>query len=1455
MTRKAMMNAAFGLPSALCVLLSLSACGELTEVVPPTPLAPDSAPTIQLRSALACKVDSDCAEDTFCFQGICTSECSDEVACATGEVCSERGRCIHSAFVEGTEEVFGQPRADQSRMSAFSEDLSGIEVVSWPPSYVTAAPGASSVTVAIELDQRPPEGALLYALVYHDSSLVTPRLRAEGDTHFEITVPLPSEHTGPVGVDLITSLGQRTVTIVSPLELSGIYRGTTSALEFGGAALPLEFALEVYPSDATTLEEATERYVWVTTDPAYLLSLPNRTTSAAWLRAPLSWDASVQSWVATFSTPVRSEAYVGSNLYPDALRTIRMELRELDSEKRTFQGAFTDRWRGIHERRSVDAIAENGVAVVSSFFEVSRDGRVQSSDVADAPVQAPGAIPSPTPNLQVCTSDIIARTVDVAPGQNPDEAFRPCGIASNGAELANLDPETMASCGLALRDVALQGETVSSKLRAYIDPSLENPYSFPFDEFLEHCASSSSTFCSPSPAVACARNVSATAYREVSGAYANFAALAEAYDALSNELFLGQKLGAFQTDTTKRLEWLRSSEAPLFLASALRDYNESLLNSWRDFVLQPHLEVVFDELDAAGLAFLTRSTTDPDAIAWRASRVLQVATAWQTAAESLSLYVKRRNVIDQNAVTRSARGREAQQIAFRLYLTGAILADVARDASVSAYVSPFGPYLSSLFVETRRLTTPFSRLLFARDAEVVTSQSLDPTSNSRTLLGELRTDAIAAIGNANQSVQMVLTEADNAALTEEYILTRYEEQLLRVRNELIQLCGLKTGCLASEVGEDSACAISTEIDGCGFALQRGQSAAVTTDVGISEASAALLSINAAGAALEVQIARERAAMTEINILAEEASAFHAMLEKLHEQRLTTHAQVLKFLDEMAQLNADFVAATLQTVTDQQRIRKEAYEAQAAAVDRWQQIQLDGEEADASKVRDIRNAQNQALILRHTADMILLAGEVAADSLEDDITDISFFVKAKAATLAIAYGVQLPLSSAAINQEIKGNNLSAVLEEGFFDTQFAQEANDLTQLEYQNTIAELNDALLLGEVQTQREVQTLEGLIDALKEAADNDERYSRDLSELRDRRDALLVALANYQRHTYDIEQARLTIRQRVLNYMEIVQRAQILQAQFDNMKSRFGNVEALLGSPDVIFAFHNQMMLAESRLDNARKALENWLVALEYYAVRPFVDQRMAILLARNPQQLEAISNELVRLQNACGGVVSSESVELSLRDDLLRSSFASTTSSGATISAGERFRALLARAQSGASRSVRISTEETVGGRLARGNILAADFRLEIDAFANLAQTCNAKVASIATQLVGMEDQGGLPVVTIVYDGNSQLRSCQADIQRVVRALGPDATAFKAVTPFRTGGRAISPIAGQGSFGAPQTWNATLEGTPLAAGYTVLIDLEHPSNKALDWSQLEDIRLLVNYSHQDVFVAGQCE
>jgi hypothetical protein len=265
-------------------------------------------------------------------------------------------------------------------------------------------------------------------------------------------------------------------------------------------------------------------------------------------------------------------------------------------------------------------------------------------------------------------------------------------------------------------------------------------------------------------------------------------------------------------------------------------------------------------------------------------------------------------------------------------------------------------------------------------------------------------------------------------------------------------------------------------------------------------------------------------------------------------------------------------------------------------------------------------------------------------------------------------------------------------------------------------------------------------------------------------------------------------------------------------------------------------------------------VVALEYFAVRPFFDSRIQVLLARNTTQLEAIAADLKRIQANCGGAVNTQIVEVSVRSDLLGIDRPiQDLVSGEALSPSQRFRELLAVGRIPIDKRVRYSTDATVGDLLNRSGILAVSFDIGMNEFANLETTCNAKIQNIAVELVGADLGSALPTVSLLYDGTSRLRSCQPDVETIAELIGPEATPFGEVTQFKTPGRSISPVAGINEF--PSTGNESLGGLPLASQYTLLVDQNVGENGSIDWDQLEDVKLRIEYGYQDLFPSGQCQ
>jgi hypothetical protein len=425
--------------------------------------------------------------------------------------------------------------------------------------------------------------------------------------------------------------------------------------------------------------------------------------------------------------------------------------------------------------------------------------------------------------------------------------------------------------------------------------------------------------------------------------------------------------------------------------------------------------------------------------------------------------------------------------------------------------------------------------------------------------------------------------------------------------------------------------------------------------------------------------------------------------------------------------------------------------------------------------------------------------------------------------------------------INANMLTKLQLQSEIDTAMA--ANELTQLQAELQVSLQQNAT--AEEQARDAIMMLEAELEAEAQA-------QRDLAAMYNRRDDVFARIVGENDRTTEIQQAQYTLQQRQTAYLRVVQRAQLLDGRLRNLVAQRTQLNQNLGSPSVVFGWANQLEQAESRLERAKDKMMDWVVALEYLAVRPFMDARLQILLARNTYQLADIATSLEDIQSRCGGAINTNSSELSLRDDVMQANTGLLDSaSGEVLSAAQTFRAILARAQIPGDTRVRFSADATIGDLLARGGIWAASFDLGLNDFANLGASCNAKIQDISIQLVGTDLGNAQPTVGLAYDGSSTVRSCQPDIDAIVDGIGRDATAFSGVTLFRTPGRVLAPTAGINEFGQP---NQTLVGLPLASQYTVLIDPTLGENAAIKWDNLEDVRISINYAYQDFYPPGQC-
>ena len=200
--------------------------------------------------------------------------------------------------------------------------------------------------------------------------------------------------------------------------------------------------------------------------------------------------------------------------------------------------------------------------------------------------------------------------------------------------------------------------------------------------------------------------------------------------------------------------------------------------------------------------------------------------------------------------------------------------------------------------------------------------------------------------------------------------------------------------------------------------------------------------------------------------------------------------------------------------------------------------------------------------------------------------------------------------------------------------------------------------MLSDQLAEDELALLEDAIELMWAQLDAELAYERDMAEFRERRTEHLKNLTETSGRVLRLERSRFNVLQRTLEYDGLVQEARLEAARLAELDRQLTSLDHLVGGIGAIFSQSHALDRAEDHLNQAREALMDWLVVLEYYAVRPFFAERIQILLARNAFQLDEIASRLRSLEQSCGGSERSTNVaELSLRRDILRLTRATQT------------------------------------------------------------------------------------------------------------------------------------------------------------------------------------------------------
>ncbi len=402
----------------------------------------------------------------------------------------------------------------------------------------------------------------------------------------------------------------------------------------------------------------------------------------------------------------------------------------------------------------------------------------------------------------------------------------------------------------------------------------------------------------------------------------------------------------------------------------------------------------------------------------------------------------------------------------------------------------------------------------------------------------------------------------------------------------------------------------------------------------------------------------------------------------------------------------------------------------------------------------------------------------------------------------------------------------------------------------------------GKVEGQKEdfeakIKELEGAIQTLKLSNENQEKYERDLQELQQMRNDFANAALDLVTLAYNVKIKELARARALVNYLTIAQEAELVADQYNNKLKRYKALNDVTFSASKFFQHASDLELAEKYIEFARNDLNDYLTAIEYMTVRPFVEIRRSIYTARGTNDLKVLKEQLNDLSDNCGsGKGSDNTVTVSLRN---RIGVGDADIDG--VSAADRFHTILKAGALPVSAMTRYSVDGNAGDMLKKGEFYSGSFNLN-SKFANLATSCNAKISEIRVRFVSKEGKriresgDAKPSVSLFYGGQSQLISCHSNIEAIANSIG-SRTSFGKVSTFMTDPFSDGLTAGmynveEGSnyklsdntdFSEVTVYNG-LANFPLMATYTIVFDPNAGENAGINWDNVADIEVQFKYT-----------
>jgi len=1033
-----------------------------------------------------------------------------------------------------------------------------------------------------------------------------------------------------------------------------------------------------------------------------------------------------------------------------------------------------------------------------------------------------------------------------------------------------------------------------------------------FSDFLNNCTLDDSdvkkTVCKFRPEVACAVDLFGQLYTTTTEDKQ-----AEAFDTwhqLLRESYLGKQYAAWQKDIITRQKWLDTSDAPKFAADEIKAAVMGVLKDWETSVLNAHLDIVASQFTQNALEVISRASNGNKDV--KSSQYVvqsEYQQAWQGASDALSLGLHRYNELLMSENERTQKASELNNVLFDLYFSGLVESQINIESDNTSLNGGYSNSINHNMTALNELNQSFDDLVYMRDAEVAVSTSLNQDNNNTLALRAKR--AKDALQSVTQKRDKVFADYQKRQIDQQSISATLKNSLESLMTEIVNICGTPSDCHTTDINEimeKTQCQPNTNAFRCGFALStddlslgslnrtvKDNNAMVKVSINketgkleyldksgkvidgkvddiysiqsltnSGEAAEAILAYREALANIETVKTDFVALQNKLEIAKESCDSYAKQIEDWHKSRSKLVDDVKKQLDLIKTANKDIDEKEEAKVKAELDELQAAYEKQNNNVKEWKKLAKDNQTSQTDKLNDISTYEQHALwleALSNTTQTISdniyngLMSYYGADSEHGDRLATIPYIKAAIGTSAGA--VAANITATGLHMAAVKVQKDADLAQSKYDYQVDLNDRDTElaiqelELKLQKSLAEIDEAI----DSSKSSIEGFENEIRRLKEQAEIKDTYNRDLESLAQMR-------SEYLQNAQDLLAKRQLIRQSTLaaleaqkHYLTLVQKAAMMKSQYDASSERLAKITNLYAAPAVIFSYASDLEAVESQLETAKERIYNYLAALEYGAVRPFVDIRRAVYLARSTNDLDAIMKQLEDVEDTCGGPVNTidepHAIVVSARESM------GILADFENMNKAERFHYILRKGNVPVDALTKYSVDETVQDLLSKNKQLrSATFELTIDDFANLSLTCNAKISSFAFKLVGtdlIKPNAGTqvhPTMTLFYNSSAKLASCQPDIKLIAENLGYK-TAYNTYTSFNVGTLKISPVAGVNEWGNN---DVSLANYPLATSYTLLIDPEAGENAKINWDNLEDIEIKLMYSYQNVKTQNTC-